>query len=82
MAYHNGMYLTTRDSDNDQHGRIHCGIAYPTQPYGGRWHKNYFKVNPNNYFNHKEFGIYLNGQWDKTPPHFIEMKIRPHNCTI
>ena len=82
MAYHNGMYFTTRDSDNDQHDRIHCGIAYPTQPYGGWWHKSCFKVNPNNYYNHKEFGIYLNGQWDKTPPHFIEMKIRPHNCTI
>ena len=82
MAYHNGMNFTTRDSDNDQHGHVNCGIVYPTQPYGGWWHKSCFTVNPNNYYNHKEYGIYLSGQWDKTPPRFIEMKIRPHNCSI
>ena len=79
MALHNGMYFTTRDSDNDQWSR-NCAIDNPTQPYGGWWHKDCWWINPNNYYNHKISGIYLNNKWERTPPHFIEMKIRPYNC--
>ena len=82
MAYHNGMYFTTKDSDNDKH-RTNCAIDHTSQLYGGWWHKGCFEVNPNNYYNnHKRYGIKLNGKWDHTAPIFTEMKIRPHNCNI
>ena len=81
MALHNGMYFTTRDSDNDK-GKSNCAIESQTEPYGGWWHKSCWEVNPNNFYNHKVFGIYLNGKWEPKPPPFIEMKIRPHNCII
>ena len=81
MAIHNGMYFTTKDNDNDRSGS-NCAIDHTSQPYGGWWHKGCFEVNPNNYYNHKRYGIYLNGKWDHTAPNFIEMKIRPHNCNI
>ena len=39
-------------------------------------------VNPNNHYNHKGYGIYLNDKWDNTLPRFIEIKIRPHSCNV
>ena len=82
MTYHNGMYFTTKDNDNDQDNLKNCALIDPTQPYGGWWHESCWSINPNNYYNHKRFGINLNGKWDPTPPRFIEVKIRPHNCNI
>ena len=81
MAYHNGMYFTTKDSDNDKNNK-NCAINFSSRPYGGWWHKACFEVNPNNYYNHKEYGIKLNGKWDRTAPSFTEIKIRSHNCNI
>ena len=77
MALHNGMYFTIRDSDNDKYYG-HCASF----SNGGWWHRNCWHVNPNIYYKHKGYGIYLNGQWDKTPPSFVKVKIRPHNCNI
>ena len=80
MARHNGMNFTTKDSDNDAYGYSNCALLNgPTKPSGGWWHKDCWYVNLNNYYNHNE-GIYLNRKWH--PLHFIEMKIRPHNCNI
>ena len=81
MAYHNGMYFTTRDSDNDP-WNMNCAINDQTQPYGGWWHRSCRNINPNNYYNHRSYGIFLHNKWDPTPPRFIEVKIRPHNCNI
>ena len=79
MAYHNGMYFTTKDSDNDKWNK-NCGTV---KPYGGWWHNTCWQVNPNNYYKYNEgSGIYLNGKWECTLPPFIEIKIRPHNCSI
>ena len=83
MAYHNGMYFTTRDSDNDAHGNINCALLDgPTKPSGGWWHKDCWHVNLNDYYNHNNYEIYLNNEWIRKPPTFTEIKIRPHNCNI
>ena len=80
MAYHNGMYFTTRDSDNDQWA-FNCAIDYwgSKQPTGGWWYKQCEHIHPNVLYNYK-YGVVLNGTWLALP--FIEMKIRPHNCNI
>ena len=83
MATHNGMYFTTRDSDNDLHPS-NCAIVYgPDDPIGGWWYRACW---PNgiapNYANsngrHDE--VFLNNQWHTLS--FIEIKIRSHNCSI
>ena len=81
MVSHNGMNFTTKDSDNDLKSS-NCAGKDTTQPYGGWWHKSCWSVNPNNYYKHNKYGIFLNDKWDPKPPSFIEMKIRPHNCNI
>ena len=82
MAIHNGMYFTTKDSDNDKYGS-NCALVYgSTKPSGGWWYKNCWQVNLNNYYNNNNYEIYLNNEWISKPPTFIEMKIRPHNCNI
>jgi len=79
MAYHNGMYFTTRDSDNDPwHGNC---AKYEKAENGGWWYNTCWQVNPNNNFNSTR-EIFINGKWEPKPPLFIEMKIRPHNCNI
>ena len=75
MAYHNEMNFTTRDSDNDKSSG-NCAVSFSSGSYDGWWHKGCWRVNPSNYYNHKEYGIYLNGNWEPTMPPFIEMKIR------
>ena len=83
MAHHNGMYFTTKDSENDKWSGRNCALWNgPSEPNGGWWYNNCWNINPNNYYNHSGFGILLNGKWDPTPPRFIEVKIRPHNCNI
>ena len=81
VAYHNGMYFTTRDSDNDKNGG-NCAEGSSSEPRGGWWYNTCWHVNPNNYYDRKTYAIYLNKIWESTMPPFIEMKIRPHNCNI
>ena len=76
MARHNGMYFTTRDSDNDQWIN-NCALWYG--PGGGWWYESCAHVQPNVQYKHK-IGVLLNHQWH--PLSFIEMKTRPHNCNI
>ena len=80
MTYHNGMYFTTKDSDNDKRSNSNCALIYAsTRPSGGWWYKSCWHVNLNNYYKQQD-GIYLDGKWLTLP--FLEMKIRPHNCNI
>ena len=76
MAYHNGMYFTTRDNDNDKYGN---NCAQVNGPGGGWWYKSCTFIQPNVVYNNR-LGVYLNNKWHPLP--FIEMKIRPHNCNI
>ena len=83
MAYHNEMYFSTKDRDNDRDRRRHCALNGPDKPNGGWWYKSCWNINLNNYYNNPNsgYGINLNNEWIKQPP-FTEMKIRPHNCNI
>ena len=81
MAYHNGMYFTTRDRDNDPWSGGNCAInnyGY-NKPTGGWWYNHCKHIQINALYKHTN-GILLNGKWHSLP--FIEMKIRPHNCNI
>ena len=82
MAYSNGMYFTTKDSDNDRDNRRNCALAVPNEPNGGWWHKYCWQINLNDYYNHNRTEIYLNNKWIHKAPTFTEMKIRPHSCDI
>ena len=79
MATHNGMYFTTRDRDNDK-WKNNCAIEnWDKTPTGGWWYNNCGHIHPNVLYNYTS-GIALNGKWHSI--HFIEIKIRPHNCNI
>ena len=79
MAYHNGMYFTTKDRDNDQ-DYVNCALQYgPTQPSGGWWFKYCRRINPNIFYNHP-IALTFNGKWHTLP--FTEIKLRPHNCIV
>ena len=81
MAYHNGMYFTTKDSDNDPWGGGNCAIDNfgQNKPTGGWWYKSCHHIQANTLYNHNA-AIYLNNKWHPLP--FIEIKIRSHNCNI
>ena len=79
MAHHNEMYFSTRDSDNDQHGSINCAQYLRLGPGGGWWYNQCINIQPNVKYK-GTYGVLLNGPWHIF--HFIEIKIRPHNCNI
>ena len=81
MAYHNGMYFTTKDSDNDPWKSGNCAINnYGSDtPAGGWWYNICKHTQPNVLYNHQS-AIVLNSKGHPLP--FIEIKIRPHNCNI
>ena len=76
MAYHDGMYFTTRDSDND---RWDGNCVLWAGPGGGWWYKACANIQPNRQYK-GTYRVHLNNRW--LTPSFIEMKIRPHNCNI
>ena len=82
MAYHNGMYFTTKDNDNDhRHGS--CAFGYGSEePGGGWWYDSCWPggIAPNMLYNGSYDMIFLNNNWHTLP--FIEIKVRPHNCNI
>ena len=67
----NTMKFGTRDEDNDRWSH-NCAINH-----GGWWYNRCTYIYPNRQYNKDT--ILLNGQWLSLP--FIEMKIRPKNCT-
>ncbi|XP_065896382.1 fibrinogen C domain-containing protein 1-like [Dysidea avara] len=77
---HNEMSFTTKDSDNDQHRR-NCALAQgPSRPAGGWWFKDCWHIAPNLFYEDRANGIYINDQWPGLV--FIEIKIRPFQCSI
>ena len=78
MAYHNGMYFTTKDNDNDNNSGINCAVYYGWQS-GGWWYDMCWIIAPNIIYNHRH-GIKLNSQRHALP--YIEIKLRPHKCNI
>ena len=74
----NTMKFTTRDQDNDRSPNDNCAIPSHSGRSGGWWHNRCAEIYPNSQYNNK-YTIYLNYQWHSLP--FIEMKIRPKNCT-
>ena len=74
----NTMKFTTRDQDNDRSPTGNCAIRTYSARSGGWWHNHCTYIYPNSQYNYK-YPMYLNGQWHSLP--FIEMKIRPKNCT-
>ena len=74
------MKFTTRDQDNDHwlHGNCANPADHSNSISGGWWYNRCAEIFPNNQYKHK-YGVRLNGQWHSLS--FIEMKIRPKNCT-
>ena len=79
MAYHNGMYFTTKDSDNDQWSKNCAKDNWSSTPTGGWWYKGCAHLQLNTLYHHHS-AIHLNAK--QHPLAFVEMKIRPHNCDI
>ena len=80
MAYHNGMYFTTKDNDNDRDGGGSCALSYNLkEPSGGWWYNNCWDIVPNIIYNHRS-GVGLNHQSHIFT--YIEIKLRPHKCNI
>ena len=73
----NTMKFTTRDRDNDL-WHHNCAVTGLSGRNGGWWDNNCAHIHPNGQYNYKT-AIYLNGKLHSLP--FIEMKIRPKNCT-
>ena len=81
MATHNGLYFTTRDSDNDL-SHNNCALLYgPDKPIGGWWYRDcwVWGIAPNIIYTHIH-GIRLNKHLHSL--HFIEIKIRPYYCNM
>ena len=78
---HNGKKFTTYDNDNDKHSPGNCAAqAYGVKDNGGWWYNNCWNINLNYQYNPIKWGlINLPGAW--YDPRWIEMKIRPLNCT-
>ena len=75
----NTMKFTTRDQDNDLCvGNCNCAIAGYEGLSGGWWYNRCADINLNSQYKYK-YELYLNGQWRSLS--FIEIKIRPKNCT-
>ena len=73
--HHNGKKFTTYDNDNDRNSGNCANFAQ-----GGWWHNSCWQINLNLKYNPGEFGfMYLASTWYN--PRWIEMKIRPLNCT-
>ena len=78
MAYHNGMYFSTKDRDNDRHSE-HCSLAWgPSTPFGGWWYGACWHVAPNILSGHG--AVYLNNQFVYLAFTYTEIKIRPLQC--
>ena len=82
MTYHNGMYFTTKDNDNDLIPKRNCALYHGlNNPIGGWWFRSCWvnAIAPNINYKHQN-GVYLNNQWHVFPS--MEIKVRPHNCKV
>ena len=73
-----GKKFSTYDNDNDALSNINFVAKIGNNR--GWWYNNCWFINPNAKFYHREGGfMYFAGTWYN--PRWIEMKIRPLNCT-
>ena len=77
----NGKKFSTYDNDNDALNNSNCAEKSGKNiGNGGWWYNNCWLINPNAKFYPREGAImYFAGTWYN--PRWIEMKIRPLNCT-
>ena len=74
----NTMKFTTRDKDNDRWS-LNCAIPGGNSGRSGGWWFNWCTdIGPNSQYNY-HLGIRINDQWHQIQ--FVEIKIRPKNCT-
>ena len=78
---HNGMKFSTYDNDNDKRSSGNCAAKIGNaKDNGGWWYNNCWNINLNIKYNPAQSGsMYLAATWYS--PRWIEMKIRPLNCT-
>ena len=78
---HNGMKFSTYDNDNDRWSSGNCAVQLANaKDNGGWWHNTCWAINLNIKYNPAQYGsIALDHTWYN--PRWIEMKIRPLNCT-
>ena len=77
---HNGEKFSTYDNDNDKHSHNCAAQTDNAKDNGGWWHNRCWDINLNLKYNPAEYGfIKLADTWYH--PRWIEMKIRPLNCT-
>ena len=78
---HDGQKFSTYDNDNDQESSLNCAAqVYSAEDNGGWWYNDCWHINLNIKYNPADFGsMYLGDTWYN--PRWIEMKIRPLNCT-
>ena len=76
----NGHKFSTYDNDNDLWGG-NCAVQYNNaKDNGGWWYNTCWAINLNIQYNPVLYGsMHLAGTWYN--PRWIEMKIRPLNCT-
>ncbi|XP_065904109.1 fibrinogen-like protein A [Dysidea avara] len=75
----NGQKFSTYDNDNDKWNN-NCAAVGRAKGNGGWWYNACWHINLNIGYNPAENGfIHIKGRWHN--PRWIEMKIRPLNCT-
>ena len=80
-AGHNGQRFSTYDNDNDKSSSSNCAAqAGNAKDNGGWWYNFCWGINLNIKYNPAQYGsMNLAGTWYN--PRWVEMKIRPLNCT-
>ena len=76
---HNGQKFSTYDNDNDKSNDNCAAQVGRTKNNGGWWYYKCWDINPNDNYDSSKYTMYLAGTWYN--PRWIEMKIRPLNCT-
>ena len=78
---HNGRKFSTYNNDNDLSSNNCAAQDSRAKDNGGWWYSKCWSINPNYQYNSRWYGsMYLAGTWYN--PRWIEMKIRPLNCTL
>ena len=76
----NGLKFSTYNNDNDKWGANCAAAVGRIKGSGGWWHNSCWHVNLNIPYKPAEFGyLHISGKW--LSPSWVEMKIRPLNCT-
>ena len=80
FSRHNGRKFSTYDNDNDLKPIENCAVQDDkAKGNGGWWYIDCWHINLNVKYNPAQYGSMLLGTWYN--PRWIEMKIRPLNCT-